>query len=161
MGRRWGLFALGWALVLAGGLIASLVQTSGGVKIQDIRFPGQGNMQFSALLYVRPGATPQHPAPAVLLSHGFINTREMQSPFAIELARRGFVVMSMDMAGHGWSGGALGEQGFGGPAALKYLKALPYVDKAEIGLEGHSMGGDPVVAAALSDPDGYRSMVLE
>ncbi|HEY3887795.1 MAG TPA: alpha/beta fold hydrolase [Caulobacteraceae bacterium] len=161
MGRRWGLFALGWLLVLAGGLIASLVQTSGGVKIQDIRFPGQGATQFSALLYVPATATAQHPAPAVLVSHGFINTREMQSPFAIELARRGFVVMAMDMSGHGFSGAALGEQGFGGPAALGYLRALPFVDKSNIGLEGHSLGGAPVVNAALAYPDGYRSIVLE
>ena len=161
MGRRWGLFALGWVLVLAGGLIASLVQTSGGVKIQDIRFPGQGTTQFSALLYVPATATAQHPAPAVLVSHGFINTREMQSPFAIELARRGFVVMAMDMSGHGFSGGALGEQGFGGPAALGYLRTLPFVDKSNIGLEGHSLGGAPVVNAALAFPDGYKSIVLE
>ncbi len=161
MGRRWGLFALGWALVLAGGLIASLVQTSGGVKIQDIRFPGEGTTQFSALLYLPATASAQHPAPAVLVSHGFINTREMQSPFAIELARRGFVVMAMDMAGHGFSGGALGQQGFGGPAALGDLRALPYVDKSNIGLEGHSLGGAPVVNAALAYPDGYKSIVLE
>ena len=65
------------------------------------------------------------------MAHGFINTREMQSPFAIELARRGFVVLAMDMAGHGYSGGALGDEGFGGPAALAYLRALPFVDKNE------------------------------
>jgi pimeloyl-ACP methyl ester carboxylesterase len=161
MGRRLGLFVLGWALVLAGGLIASLVQTSGGVKIEDIRFPGQGGVSLSALLYVPSTATAQHPAPAVLVSHGFINTREMQSPFAIELARRGFVVMAMDMSGHGYSGGVLGEQGFGGPAALGYLRGLPFVDKANIGLEAHSLGGAPVVNAALAYPDGYRSIVLE
>ncbi|HEY5007145.1 MAG TPA: alpha/beta fold hydrolase [Caulobacteraceae bacterium] len=161
MGRRRGLFALGWVLVLAGGLIASLVQTSGGVKIQDIRFPGQGTIQFAALLYVPATASARHPAPAVLVSHGFINTREMQSPFAIELARRGFVVMAMDMTGHGFSGGALGQQGFGGPAALGYLRALPFVDKSNIGLEGHSLGGAPVVNAALAYPDGYKSIVLE
>jgi pimeloyl-ACP methyl ester carboxylesterase len=161
MGKRLALFVLGWVLVLAGGLIASLVQTSGGVKVEDVRFPGQGRVQFSALLYVPPGANVQHPAPAVLVSHGFINTREMQSPFAIELARRGFVVMAMDMSGHGFSGGALGEQSFGGPAALGYLRALPFVDKTNIGLEAHSLGGAPVVNAALAYPDGYRSIVLE
>ena len=161
MGRRLGLFTLGWVLVLFGGLIACLVQTSGGVSVRDIRYPGTGGSSFSALLYVPPGASAAHPAPAVLVSHGFINTREMQSPFAIELARRGFVVLAMDMAGHGWSDGALGEQGFGGPAGLAYLKSLPFVDKTEIGLEGHSMGGSPVMAAAASDPTGYRSVVLE
>jgi dienelactone hydrolase len=161
MGKRWGLFALGWALALAGGLLAHLVQTSGGVSVTDIRYPGEDGVTFAALLYVPATASAQHPAPAVLASHGFINTREMQSPFAIELARRGFVVMAMDMAGHGASGGVLAEQGFGGPAALKYLRALSYVDSANIGLEAHSMGGSAVMSAATAMPDAYRSVVLE
>ncbi|MFI4973573.1 MAG: alpha/beta hydrolase [Caulobacterales bacterium] len=161
MRRKLGLFTLGWVLVLFGGLIAHLVQTSGGVKVTDVRFPGDGGVQFAGLLYTPPSATPEHPAPAVLVAHGFINTREMQSPFAIELARRGYVVLAMDMAGHGYSGGVLGDQGGGGPAALKYLRGLPGVDKSNIGLEGHSMGGVPVIAAAAAFPDGYRSVVLE
>jgi pimeloyl-ACP methyl ester carboxylesterase len=159
--RKWGFFAIGLALILAGSFLAHAVQTAGGTRIQDVRFAGDGITQ-SALLYVPPQASPQHPAPAVLLSHGYINTREMQSPFAIELARRGFVVLAMDMAGHGYSGGAVGQQkDFGGPAALRYLQGLPFVDKANIGLEGHSMGGGPVLAAAADQPDGYRSIVLE
>jgi len=159
--RRVGLFALGWVLVMAGALVAHLVQTAGGVTVRDVRWTAGGGERLSALLYVPPTATPQRPAPAVLVSHGYINTREMQSPFAIELARRGFVVLAMDMAGHGYSGGAVGEHEAGGPDALAYLQALPFVDRREIGLEGHSMGGVPVVYAAAAQPDGYRAMVLE
>jgi dienelactone hydrolase len=159
--RRLAVFLIGWALVLAGGALADLVQTSGGVKVEDVRYPGGAGETLSALLYVPPGASAAHPAPAVLVSHGFINTREMQSPFAVELARRGFVVLAMDMTGHGFSGGAMGVDGFGGPASLDYLRSLPFVDKANIGLEGHSMGGAPVMDAASAAPDGYRSVVLE
>jgi len=159
--RRWSLFALGAALILAGSLLAHAVQTSGGVKVEDVRFAGDGGLSQSALLYVPPQATAQHPAPAVLLSHGYINTREMQSPFAIELARRGFVVLSIDMTGHGYSEGGVGQADYGGPAALRYLQGLPFVDKANIGLEGHSMGGGPAMAAAAAQPDGYRAVVLE
>jgi pimeloyl-ACP methyl ester carboxylesterase len=159
--RRFGLFALGWVLVLAGALIAHLVQTAGGVTVRDVRWTGAGGERLSSLLYVQPTATPERPAPAVLVSHGYINTREMQSPFAIELARRGFVVLAMDMAGHGYSGGSVGEHDGGGPDALSYLQALPFVDRREIGLEGHSMGGVPTVGAAIAQPDGYRSIVLE
>lgn len=158
--RKWGFFGFGLALILAGSLLANAIQTTGETEVRDVRFAGQGIAQ-SALLYVPPQATPQHPAPAVLISHGYINTREMQSPFAIELARRGFVVLAMDMAGHGYSEGAVGQQrDFGGPAALRYLQSLPFVDKANVGLEGHSMGGGPVLAAAADQPEGYRSVVL-
>jgi len=161
MRGRWGLFALGLALILAGSLLAHAIQTAGGVKVSDIRFGAGRGVVMSGLLYVPPGADAAHPAPAVLVSHGYINTREMQSPFAIELARRGFVVLAMDMTGHGGSGGAVGSLGFGGPAALAWLKSLPVVDDANVGLEGHSMGGGPILAAAQSDPQGYRSVVLE
>ena len=161
MSKKLGLFVLGWVLILAGSFFAHQVQTSGGVRVEDVRYPGGAGTTLSGLLYVPASATAQHPAPAVLVSHGFINTREMQSPFAIELSRRGFVVLAMDMTGHGYSGGFLGEQGFGGPGSLKYLQSLPYVDKSNIGLEGHSMGGSPVMNAVASQPDGYRSVVLE
>jgi pimeloyl-ACP methyl ester carboxylesterase len=161
MARRWSFFALGWALVLGGALIAHLVQTSSGVKVEDVRYAGRAGETLSGLLYVPPSATPQHPAPAVLVSHGFINTREMQSPFAIELSRRGFVALAMDMTGHGYSAGPMGIDGFGGPASLAYLRRLPFVDPANIGLEGHSMGGAPVMNAATAFPDGYRAIVLE
>ena len=159
--RRLGLLAVGLILVVLGGALAHLVQTVGGVSVKDVRWTAADGQAVSALLYTPNGATTDHPAPAILISHGYINTREMQSPFAIEFARRGFVVLSMDMAGHGYSGGAVGDHDGGGPEALTYLRALPFVDRANIGLEGHSMGGVPMVGAALSQPDGYRAMVLE
>jgi dienelactone hydrolase len=160
--RRWLAFALAWVVILAGAWFANRVQTSNGaVAVTEVRIPAEDGVTVSGLLYVPKTATAATPAPAILAAHGYINTREMQSPFAIELSRRGFVVLAMDMTGHGYSGGIVGTAGFGGPAALRYLKSLPYVAKGEIGLEGHSMGGGPVMAAALSDPDGYRAIVLE
>ena len=161
MAKSLRLFVIGCLLILVGSYIAHKVQTTNGVVVQDVRFPGEGGLTMSGLLYTPKAATPAHPAPAVLVSHGFINTREMQSPFAIELSRRGFVVLAMDMSGHGYSGGYLGQYNHGGPAALRYLQSLPVVDKSNIGLEGHSMGGAPIVGAAASQPNGYKSMVLE
>lgn len=160
--RNWALAVLGAAMILAGGLLAWVVQTaSGQVEVTDVRFPAPGGVTMSGLLYRPKAATPAHPAPAVLVSHGLINTREMQSPFAIELSRRGYVVLAMDMSGHGYSEGVLGQNGHGGPAAFAYLSRLPFVDRNAIGLEGHSLGGAPVQAAARANPGGYRAIVLE
>lgn len=160
--RRWLAFVVAWVVILGGALLAERVQTSGGrVSVSEVRIPAEEGVTVSALLYRPASATAASRAPAVLVSHGYINTREMQSPFAIELSRRGFVVLAMDMTGHGYSGGIVGTAGFGGPAALRYLKGLPFVDPANIGLEGHSMGGGPILAAAAEDPGGYRSVVLE
>ena len=159
--RKWMAFALAWVVILGGALLAHAVQTVDGTTVTEVRIAAEPGVTVSGLLYTPRGATAATPAPAILVSHGYINTREMQSPFAIELSRRGYVVLAMDMTGHGYSGGVVGTAGFGGPAALAYLKSLPTVDKTAIGLEGHSMGGGPVMAAALSDPDGYRAIVLE
>ncbi len=157
--RHW--FVLGWLAVLLGGLLAHCIQTSGGVRIQDVRFTGVNGKPMSALLYIPPNATAKTPAPGILAVHGYINSRETQSGFAIEYARRGYVVLALDQTGHGYSAAPAFADGFGGPAGLKYLRSLDIVDTGNIGLEGHSMGGGSVLAAALAYPDGYKSVVLE
>lgn len=158
--RTWGLFALGLILIAVGVLLAAMIQTAGGVRVSDIRFRGADGTTFSALLYQPRNATAATPAPGVLAVHGYINTRETQSAFAIEFARRGYVVLALDQRGHGYSGGAAVTNGFGGPEGLAYLRSLPFVDKDQIGLEGHSMGGWTVLAAAAAMPEAYRALVL-
>ena len=157
---RYRLALIGLILIVAGSLLAWRVQTSGGVEVQEARWRTAEGAVMSGLLYKPPGLESGRRAPAVLLSHGYINTREMQSPFAIELSRRGFVVLAMDMTGHGGSGGNVGAAGFGGPSALAFLRSQSFVDPQQIGLAGHSMGGGPVLAAAHAQPDGYRAVAL-
>ncbi|WP_249131614.1 MULTISPECIES: S9 family peptidase [unclassified Bradyrhizobium] len=161
MRGRWTLAIVGVVLIVAGGLLAHLTQTAGGIRIEDVRFKGAKGNTMSALLYVPPNATPQIPAPGILAVHGYINSRETQDGFAIELARRGYVVLALDQTGHGYSDPPSFANGFGGPDGLAYLRSLPFVDKENIGLEGHSMGGWTVLAAAAAQPNDYKSMVLE
>lgn len=151
----------GIVVILAGCLFAAGVQTAGGVKIRDVRFVGADGAPMSALLYVPPNATPKTPAPGILAVHGYFNSREVQDAFAIEFARRGYVVLALDQTGHGYSASPTVSHGFGGPNGLKYLRTLDFVDKDNIGLEGHSMGGWTVLTAAAAVPNGYRAMVLE
>jgi pimeloyl-ACP methyl ester carboxylesterase len=160
MRKRW-LAIAGVILILAGGLLAYLTQTSGGIRIEDIRFKGAKGNTMSALLYIPPNATAQTPAPGILAVHGYINSRETQDGFAIEFARRGYVVLALDQTGHGYSDPPAFANGFGGPDALAHLRSLDFVDKSNIGLEGHSMGGWTVLAAAAVMPNDYKSMVLE
>ena len=161
MRGRWSLAILGVVLILAGGLLAHLTQTSGGIRIQDVRFKGAKGNTMSALLYIPPNATTQTPAPGILAVHGYINSRETQAGFAIEFARRGYVVLALDQTGHGYSDPPAFANGFGGPDGLAHLRSLDFVDKNNIGLEGHSMGGWTVLAAATASPADYKSMVLE
>ena len=161
MRRRWSLAIAGLILILAGGLLAHLTQTAGGIRIEDVRFKGAKGNTMSALLYIPPNATAQTPAPGILAVHGYINSRETQDGFAIEFARRGYVVLALDQTGHGYSDPPAFANGFGGPDGLAHLRSLDIVDKNNIGLEGHSMGGWTVLAAATAMPNDYKSMVLE
>jgi pimeloyl-ACP methyl ester carboxylesterase len=161
MHSRWSWAIAGVILILAGGLLAYFTQTSGGIRVQDVRFQGAKGNTMSALLYIPPNATAQTPAPGILAVHGYINSRETQDGFAIEFARRGYVVLDIDQTGHGYSDGPAFANGFGGPDGLAHLRSLDFVDKANIGLEGHSMGGWTVLAAAITMPNDYKSMVLE
>ena len=100
---RWWLILAGMVIVLAGGILAQTVRTAGGTAVTDVRFSGTNGTVMSALLYVPINATPATPAPGILAVHGYINSRETQDGFAIEFARRGYVVLSIDQTGHGYT----------------------------------------------------------
>ncbi|MBK8025415.1 MAG: alpha/beta fold hydrolase [Chloroflexi bacterium] len=160
--RLWFILFVALLLVLLGSLLASYVQTVGGtVEIKDVRFVGTNGTLMSALLYIPSGATAETPAPGILAVHGYINSRETQDGFAIEFARRGYVVLALDQTGHGFSDPPAFANGFGGPDGLRYLRSLDIVDPDNIGLEGHSMGGWTSLAAAITYPEDYKSIVLE
>jgi pimeloyl-ACP methyl ester carboxylesterase len=152
---------VGLLMIVVGGLLAHFTQTAGGIRIEDVRFKGASGATMSALVYIPPTATEKTPAPGILAVHGYFNSRETQDGFAIEFARRGYVVVALDQRGHGYSDGPAFADGFGGPDGLNYLRSLPYVDKDNVGLEGHSMGGWTVLAAAAAMPDAYKAVVLE
>jgi Dipeptidyl aminopeptidases/acylaminoacyl-peptidases len=155
------LFHAGWIIILIGALLAHFVQTSGGISIRDLRFHGTNGQVLSGLLYVPPGVSTENKAPAILAVHGYFNSRETQDGFAIEFARRGYVVLALDQGGHGYSDAPAFANGFGGPGGLAYLRSLDFVDTDNIGLEGHSMGGWTVLAAAAAMPDAYKAVVLQ
>jgi pimeloyl-ACP methyl ester carboxylesterase len=161
MRGRWSWAIAGVILILIGGFLAYLTQASGGIRIEDVRFAGARSNTMSALLYIPPNATAKTPAPGILAVHGYINSRETQDGFAIEFARRGYVVLALDQTGHGYSDPPAFANGFGGPDGLVYLRSLDIVDKNNIGLEGHSMGGWTILAAATVMPNDYKAMVLE
>ncbi len=149
------------ALILIGSLLAWAVQTNGGqVEVKDIRFMGANGQKMSALLYVPKGVTNENPVPGIVAIHGYINSRETQSGFAIEFARRGYVVLAADQTGHGYSDPPALSNGFGGPDSLRFLRSLDIVDPENVGLEGHSMGGWAVAIAAGVYPEDYKSIVL-
>jgi pimeloyl-ACP methyl ester carboxylesterase len=136
---------LSLALCLISAVGASIVQTSGGaVKEKYISWTTESGLTMSAILMTPDGASADEKRPAIVLAHGWWNEKEMQDSNYVELARRGFVVLSIDMYGHG-SSSALKEgteknAATGMYDAVKYIATLPYVDTAKIGISGHSNG---------------------
>ncbi len=136
---------LSLALMLVSAIGASVVQTNAGqVTVKDLRWETSNGQLMSALLFKPAGATVDNKAPAIVVSHGWWNNREMQDANYVELARRGYVVLSIDMYGHGNSDylnyADLAANGTGMYDAVKLIADLPYVDTAKIGVSGHSNG---------------------
>ena len=89
----------------------------GNVEIIDGKIdvlPGFGIREryLAYKLYKPVSATAENRAPAVLLLHGYQNDHETCAAYAIELARRGAVVLCLDEYGHGASSVGLLERGY-------------------------------------------------
>lgn len=139
------ILAISLVLCLVSMIGASIVQRSGGrVEIKDLRWETPSGHLMSALLFIPENATEDNPAPAIVTSHGWYNNREMQDLNYVEYSRRGYVVMSIDMYGHGNSEAVTPaeweKRGTGMYDAVELMASLPYVDKARIGITGHSNG---------------------
>jgi uncharacterized protein len=154
------LMIISLAAMVLGSLVARQVNTdNGGVAVTETTIHTADGYDISAFVYTPDSVTPQSPAPGIAMWHGLNNNKGYMSNTALEMARRGFVVVSADQTGHGSSGGVNQSVGCGGPGTLTYLMSLPTVDKANIGLVGMSQGGFcAATAAALSQPDAYKSI---
>lgn len=142
-------------LMLLCGIVVSAVQTSGGkVTMKELNIETDDGYTMSAYLFVPKTATKDNPAPAIVTSHGYLNNKEMADANYVELARRGFVVLSIDQPDHGDS--EVTPDFFilaptGVYQGVLALSRMPFVDNTRIGVTGHSMGSWSVNAAVQTD----------
>jgi pimeloyl-ACP methyl ester carboxylesterase len=126
----------------------------GRVAVTTVAFPTDEGPTMVGKLYRHREATRDDPMPGVLALHGYQNDKETAAPYALELARRGFVTLAIDHLGHGSSGGAMEwETASGANSGYRYLKELPFVDDANMGILGHSMGAINTLILAGLNPD--------
>ncbi|XOF35091.1 MAG: alpha/beta hydrolase [Candidatus Electrothrix sp. YB6] len=137
------------------------------LSAQSVTFQRQEDgLPLAGLLYTTEGDGKQ---PAVLLLHGNYpqgSNVPLYRVLGAELARRGYVVLAMDFAGHGKSadpfiagnrrGFALHEDAVSG---LQFLRQQSGVDENRLHLVGHSMGADPAISVG-STAGAVRSMAL-
>lgn len=151
-------------LCLISGFGASSIQSSGGrVTVKDMQWETKSGQMLSALLFKPDTATEANPAPAIVVSHGWYNNREMQDLNFVEYSRRGFVVVSIDMYGHGKSDDVVPadwmENGTGMYDAVRLLADLPYVDATRIGVTGHSNGARAANLSVLADDANDKQLI--
>ncbi len=155
-------------LCLLSSVGAAVFQTNfGSVEYHDMTFVTESGHELDALLLVPKTATAEAKAPAIVVSHGWYNNREMQDLNYVEYARRGYVVMAISMYGHGDSEAIASNTWWddennanGLYDAVKYVSTLPYVDITRIGVTGHSNGALASREAVLQDADGLIAAAL-
>ena len=148
--RKWVYILIACIVVVSiSAIMARLIETGfGKVDVQIVKFPDSGGVSLVGKLYRPIGATATNKMPAVLNLHGYQNDKNVDASYSIELSRRGFVVLSMDAIGHGDSGGGLsvggllGDPTYTGSMQSAYLlmKNMSFVNTAQMGVMGHSMG---------------------
>lgn len=147
-------------ITLSAQLIAHAAMTNGyRVAVTNVTFENKNGLMVRGKLFQPEVASAQNPAPGVVYLHGYQNNRETSDPYAIELARRGFVVITLDALGRGNSDNqfSVSEPGYdptyGAETAFTFLQNLPFVDPQRCGLSGHSLGGEWSYLAAMQNPE--------
>src|SRR5664279_1375638 len=51
---------------------------------------------------------PAHPAPVIVIAHGFAGSQQLMQPFAMTFARAGYIAVTFDFLGHGRNPSPLG-----------------------------------------------------
>lgn len=144
-------------VLLLASLLASLIQSSGGrVHVQDIKIPTHNGQWVVADLYKPDSATAENQAPLVVVIPGFQRSKEALANIAIELSRRGVVIILIDPYAQGFSSASMSRQaatteGYGMFAVVDYVAGtnnLNYVDRSRIAATGHSAGGNAAIRGA-------------
>jgi len=157
--------------------VASRFFTAGGaISIRNIYYPDNNGNILRAQLYLPKGISATKPVPGIVNMHGGGDNLECVSNFSVELARRGYVVLSVDAYGSGFSDYVSGvvATAAGGSAktsatttrmdggatiSLQQMLSYDFVDQKSIGLIGHSMGGSYIANAALAYPDRVKAIM--
>lgn len=150
-------------IILVSSLFASMIQNDfGKVDIETVYLPTRDNQTLAYDLYKPDGVDEDNKAPAIIVIAGFQRSRETQGHVALELARRGFVVLNIDPYSQGDSSSSSAVQGsaiatmegYGAFDLIDYIydndDVYPYIDKDRIGVTGHSAGGNAALQAAIT-----------
>jgi dipeptidyl aminopeptidase/acylaminoacyl peptidase len=121
-------------------------------------------LKINAQLTEPKGAKPANGWPAIVFVHGYIPPNQYQTlskyvEYVDNLARNGFVVLKIDLRGHGNSEGQAGGGYYSSDYVIDTLNAraalqsADFVNKDAVGLWGHSMAGNVTSRALAARPE--------
>ncbi|RPF55276.1 alpha/beta fold hydrolase [Aquisalibacillus elongatus] len=161
------LLVISLLIVLVGSVIAYQFNSSSGeTDVSRVYFETERG-ELSGLLY-KPDDADQEAKPTLITTHGYLNSAEMQDAQAVEMSKRGYVVLALDQYDHGHSTGTMEKPvpffSFWPHAihdAVQYMYEQDYVLKDEegngiIAVSGHSMGGFSSTHAVMLDEMSYE-----
>ena len=151
-------------MMLISMIATNLIQTNfGKVEVKTLTIETISGHTMSAKLYIPKTATPENPAPTVVYAHGWYNNKENADMFTTEYARRGYVVLAIDMYSHGNSENLTNTEtadgAYGLYDACYYVSSLPYVDRTRIIASGHSAGSNAVSKAVVIDDEKQTDLI--
>ena len=151
-------------LCILGSCIANLAQTDfGNVTKENLTIETSSGHRLGVNMLKPKTATNDKPAPTIVFAHGGNGLKEKWDLYQIEWARRGFVVFSFDLYGHGDSEILNNTEwlvnGRGLYDTVKYVTTLPFVDKDQIAVSGQSRGGNTIHETILLDNKAKKQLI--
>lgn len=129
----------------------------GKVRIERQSITAADGSTVSTLVYFPSSATAENKAPAIVINHGRSNQAHSNDTWSMELARRGYVVLSPDLFGGGES--TTGDRNAQSLSITQYAMTLPMVDSSDINLVGYSAGCGTSLKVAQKLPGGIHSVL--
>ena len=165
--KRTGLIPIIVIIILAAlslTLILGVDSNWGKTKVTNMILTSADGDRISAMLYKPRSATPDTPAPCAMILHGGNDMLEQTGTYALELARRGYVVVTWDYTGSHNSDIATGPSEttpveasgwptMGTETIWNTVKTYNFIDMNKIITMGHSMGGIYTISFALRHQD--------
>lgn len=159
----WGLRRLAHAAILHGLRAPRVLHTHGPVEqgvasgaVREVRITGPGGKQLFGWMVSAPPLA-QHPAPAVLVMHGWGANASMMGSVVPPLHAAGFAVLLLDARCHGQSDGetftSMPRFAEDIATGLAWLRTQPGVACDRLALLGHSVGAGAALLHASKQND--------
>lgn len=151
-------FCVTMAVLLVSSIFIWGFQTDWGkVSVRRLTLTGQDGTSISTLIYIPENASDENPAPLAVIMHGRSNHAHSNDTWSMELARRGYVVLSPDLQGGGESDPSV-NRGSQAITVTEYANSLSYVLPGQVNLIGYSAGTQTCLQVYRAMPEQINSI---